>query len=68
MNKIIIDVDGYRCTVCGAKWFPELVLDCIVCPKCGAVRKIQSCHDDEQGADPGSEHAETSDGSHRVDL
>ena len=53
MKAIINDVDGYRCTVCGHTWFPELILDCIVCPKCGAVRKNQGRHDEGQGADLG---------------
>ena len=67
MKKVIIDVDEYRCTVCGHKWLPELILEHIACPKCGAVRKNHCHRDKEQGVDPGSEHPETSDGSRQVE-
>ncbi len=51
MKAIIIDVDGYRCTVCGHKWLPELILEYIACPKCGAVRENQGRHDEGQGVE-----------------
>ena len=51
MKKIIIDVDGYRCTVCGHKWLPVLILEHIVCPRCGAVWMNKEKHDEEHGLD-----------------
>ena len=44
MNRLIIDVDGYRWTICGHDWFPESMRECIVCPECSAARKNKGRH------------------------